>query len=194
MELFHFSEDPGITVFEPRAPLARPEVEPLVWAIDGWHAPMYYVPRECPRACFWRGPETTSADRERWFGATEAKMVIAVESAWLKTLRTTTLYRYLMPETTFTMVDDDSAGHWVSRDAVTPLRVEPMRDLLAALAEAGVELRIMPSLVELWRGIVQSTLSFSGTRLRNGAGFTPGVMDELNALYEGAKALRAAGV
>ena len=67
-----------------------------------------------------------------------------------------------------------------------------MSDLLGALAEAGAELRITPSLVELWRGVVQSTLSFSGTRLRNGAGFTPEVMDELNGLFERAKALRTA--
>jgi hypothetical protein len=49
MKLYHFSEDPHIAVFEPRAPTARPEVEPLVWAIDEWHAPMYYLLRECPR-------------------------------------------------------------------------------------------------------------------------------------------------
>ena len=53
MPLYHFSEDPTIERFVPRAPLARPEVEPLVWAIDEWHQPIYFVPRDCPRVCFW---------------------------------------------------------------------------------------------------------------------------------------------
>ena len=88
-----------------------------MWAIDAWHAPMYYVPRECPRACFWPGRETTAADRERWFGETDAKMVIAVESRWLDALRGKTLYRYVMPDATFRMNDHDG-GHWVSREPV----------------------------------------------------------------------------
>ena len=50
---FHFSEDPGIRVFEPHVPSHRDGIQPLVWAIDEWHAPMYYTPRQCPRACFW---------------------------------------------------------------------------------------------------------------------------------------------
>lgn len=38
MPLYHFSEEPDIEVFEPRSPAHRPEAEPLVWAIDEWHA------------------------------------------------------------------------------------------------------------------------------------------------------------
>jgi hypothetical protein len=68
-------------------------------------------------------------------------------------------------------VGSGDSGHWVSREIVTPLRVEPMHDLLGALVDAGVELRITPSLVELWRHVIGSTLSFSGTRLRNAAGW-----------------------
>jgi len=182
MPLYHFSEEPDIARFEPRAPIERPEVEPLVWAIDPWHAPMYFLPRDCPRACFWPGPQTTATDRERWFGASDAPMAIAVESRWLDRVRTTALYRYTLPEATF-VPNDDTAGHWVSGDAVTPVTVEPVGDLLAALVEAGVELRVTPSLVTLWRAVVQSTLEFSGTRLRNAAGFTPEVMRELNELF-----------
>ncbi len=44
MPLSHFSEDPTIARFVLRPPLARPTVEPLVWAIDEWHAPLYFLP------------------------------------------------------------------------------------------------------------------------------------------------------
>ena len=167
--LYHFSEEPDIAVFEPRAPVARPEVEPLVWAIDAWHAPMYYVPRDCPRACFWPGLQTSDEDRERWFGGVEAKMVIAIESAWLARLRSTALYRYTMPPATF-VPNDDTAGHFVSRERVSPLSVEPVGDLLDALAASDVELRITPQLAALWQRVIASTLDFSGTRLRNAEG------------------------
>jgi hypothetical protein len=165
--LYHFSEEPDIAVFEPRVGRLR---EPYVWAIDEWHAPMYYFPRDCPRACFWPGPETTAEDRERWFGGIEAKMVIAVESAWLERIRATQLYRYILPEHGFEL-RDPIAGHWVSDTAVAPLSVEPVGDLLAALIEADVELRITPALTDIWSRVIASTLEFSGTRLRNAQGW-----------------------
>ena len=164
--LYHFSEDPGIRRFEPhRAPTSIVDEE-LVWAIDAWHAPMYFFPRDCPRACFWLGASTSDADRERWFGGVGAAIVIAVESRWLERIRGTALYRYTMPREPF-VLNDATAGHYVSRQAVTPLAVEPVGDLLGALISAGVELRVTPSLATLWRGVIASTLEYSGTRLRN---------------------------
>jgi hypothetical protein len=164
--LYHFSDEPGLTKFEPRSPVERPEVEPLVWAIDAWHAPMYYFPRDCPRACFWPSLRTTPEDRERWFAGVDAKMVVAVESGWLERIRTTALYRYTMPPAGFVR-NDETAGHWVCRETVEPLAVEPVGDPLAALVEANVELRVTPRLGELWQRVSASTLSYSGTRLRN---------------------------
>ena len=67
MALYHFSEDPNIERFEPHiAKTSAIQDEAFVWAIDDWHAPMYYAPRDCPRACFWAGdrrlrPRTGSA-------------------------------------------------------------------------------------------------------------------------------------
>ena len=172
LRLYHFSEEPGIARFEPRARAENTSGEPpCVWAIDDWHAPMYYVPRDCPRACFWPGSVTSDADRERWFAGVDAKMVIAIESAWLERLRRTTLYRYELPPATFVPARDDESGHHVSREAVEPIGVEPVGDLLAALAAANVELRITPSLYELWQRVFASTLQFSGTRLRNARGW-----------------------
>ena len=170
MPLYHFSEDPNITVFRPHVPVHRDDVEALVWAIDEWHAPMYYFPRQCPRACFWPGQQTTPDDGERWYKGVAAKMVIAIESGWLDRVRTTTLYRYTMPEESFAHHDDES-GHASSRDVINPLAVEPVGDLLEALIAANVELRITPRLYELWHAVIESTMSFSGTRLRNAKGW-----------------------
>ncbi len=172
MVLYHFSEEPDIRVFEPRSPIERPEVEPLVWAIDEWHQAMYFVPRDCPRACFWpgttddgRGPRAVVRRDRRADGDRGG-------AGWLERIRETVLYRYEMPEATF-VLNDETAGHYVSREAVTPLSVEPVGDLLTAMAAASVELRVTPSLVELWRRVIRSTLCFSGTRLRNAAGYDP---------------------
>ncbi|MDQ6602886.1 MAG: hypothetical protein M3176_06415 [Chloroflexota bacterium] len=81
MPLSHFSEDSTIARFMPRSPLARPDVEALVWAIDERHAPVYFFPRDCPRVCFWPLPMTTLEDAARWFAAVPGRMVIAIESA-----------------------------------------------------------------------------------------------------------------
>lgn len=173
MRLYHFSEDPTITRFEPhRAPTSTTD-EPLVWAIDDWHAPMYFFPRDCPRACFWPGARTTDDDSERWLTGGEARMVIAVEGAWLDRIRSATLYRYDMPPATFTLIDA-TAGHYGSRERVEPLRAEPIPDLLAALVNANVELRITPRLGRLWQAVVASSLQFSGTRLRNATDWPEG--------------------
>jgi hypothetical protein len=168
--LYHFSEDPGIRVFAPHRAKTSIVDEALVWAIDDWHAPMYYVPRDCPRACFWPGPRTAEADRLRWFGHVRARMVIAIEAGWLARVRATSLYRYSIPDSSFAL-HDATAGHWVSRETVTPLSVEPVGDLLSALTGAGVELRVTPDLIPLWELVIRSTLEFSGTRMRNARGF-----------------------
>jgi len=47
-------------------------------------------------------------------------------------------------------------------------------DLLAAIAAADVELRIVPSLVPLGRAIIQTTLHFSLIRMRNARGWADG--------------------
>jgi hypothetical protein len=186
--IYHFSEEPDIRVFEPRAAPASATGEPLVWAIGEWHQVMYFFPRDCPRACFWPCDLTTAADRERFLGLSDARMVIAIESRWLEAVRSATLYRYTMPEATFAEAREDDSGHRVSRETVVPLAVEPMTDLLGAIAGAGVELRIMPSLVALWKAVVQSSLQFSGTRLRNAEGWA-GV--DWDALPMGVYAVRA---
>lgn len=168
-ELYHFSEEPSIEVFVPRAPLAHPKQEPLVWAIDAWHQPMYFAPRDCPRALFWPLPTTSAADHQRFWSYVGDRIVLAIEAAWLERLRTVRIYRYVFPAAGFESLND--AGMYVSRETVVPLRVEPLRPLLEELHDAGVELRVCRSLVPLADAIIRSTLHFSLIRMRNAQGW-----------------------
>jgi len=176
-QVFHFSEDPNIELFEPRpvaVPTARPPGfewlnGPLVWAIDAWHAPMYFFPRDCPRVLLWRLPDTREADLDRWWrGDRGWRMQAHVEAAWLARLRTTAIYRYTFDAREFDPPHD--VGMCVSRGAVRPLTVERVNYLPAALETAGVELHVMADLLPL-KGVWDSTLHASGIRLRNAAGW-----------------------
>src|SRR6516164_3030752 len=69
MKLYHYSEDPAIAVFHPHiAKTSRVRHEAYVWAIDEWHSPMYYLPRD------W-----TPWSRISTFGAVLARRVGAVQ-------------------------------------------------------------------------------------------------------------------
>ncbi len=171
-EVYHYSENPDIAVFEPRAPLAHPEVEPLVWAIDAMHSPLYYFPRDCPRVCFWNLPTTTPEDRERWLGTTDAPIVITIEKAWVTRLQTTKLYRYIFSDAEFLHTGDHGVA--VSRTPQYPLRVEPLGNLLEAILNSPIELRLCPSLVPLANALLQTTLHYSLIRMRNAQGWTGG--------------------
>lgn len=174
--LYHFSEEPGIERFEPR-PVAVPAERapgkewlngPLVWAIDEWHSPMYLFPRDCPRILLWPKRSTTDDDRERWFAVSHARIIAYAEWAWFARLRSTTLYRYRLPSSTFSDLED--SGMWVSHESVVPIAVDAVADLPAALGACGVELRLAPSLLPL-RGVWATTLHASGIRLRNATGW-----------------------
>jgi hypothetical protein len=166
--VLHFSEEPAIERFVPHVPRSRPEVEPLVWAIDEQHAPLYWFPRDCPRVTFWPGPDTAAATVERFFAHTEARRVHAIESGWLERVRACELYVYRLDAGAFER-RDDADGHWISREVVEPLGVEPVGDLLARHADAGIELRVTPSLWPLHDAVPASDLRFSIVRMRNAA-------------------------
>ena len=167
--LFHFSEDPDIGVFVPRTPEHRPEVEPLVWTVDEQRAWTYLFPRDCPRVLLWPTERTTESDLARWFGGDGRARVACIEWAWLERMHSTPLYRYEMDPTGFVPLEGDE-WMWVSRVAERPLTVEPVGDLVTALRGEGVELRVMPSLAPLF-GAWESTIHFSGIRLRNAVGW-----------------------
>lgn len=178
MILYHFSEDPTIAVFEPRpapergalsAPLTAEEArDKLVWAIDAEHAPLYWFPRACPRIAYWALPTTTPDDLARFLGHTAARRVIAIEGGWLDRLRATTLFAYRLPGATFQPQGAHGGpGYYLSREAVVPLGVDPVGDLLARHVAAGNELRLTPALWPLRRALLPATLHFSMIRMRN---------------------------
>jgi len=160
--LFHVSEQAGIEIFETRwSEIAGREV---VWAIDEDRLCNYLVPRECPRVTFYAGPQTASADVERFLGKSRA--VIAVESGWFEQLRDSQLFCYHLPPDSFECFDE-CAGYFVSSSPVVPARVEVLSDLIGHLLKRGVELRFVPSLWPLRDAVVASTLQFSLIRMRD---------------------------
>jgi hypothetical protein len=70
-----------------------------------------------------------------------------------------------MPPATFELED----RFWVSAETVDAIERVELGDLLALHAAAGIELRVVPRLLELWERVVASTLDYSGIRLRNAA-------------------------
>jgi hypothetical protein len=164
--LWHVSENGAIGRFEPRANAEHDSADPLVWAIDDEHVPAYWFPRECPRGTFWAVETTTDEDVERFLTGDRARRVHAIEAGWLDELRGARVFAYRLSPDTFEPYAR-AAGYFVSRDAVEPLAVEELGDLLSRHAAAWVELRIVPALQPLWDRVVASTLEFSGIRLRN---------------------------
>ncbi|MDX6474972.1 MAG: hypothetical protein QOH95_483 [Gaiellaceae bacterium] len=160
------SEDGTIPRFEPRANDRHDSPESLVWAIDSEHVPAYWFPRDLPRGTFWAIGSTTDEDVERFLTGDRARRVHAIESSWLGALREATVFAYRLPSETFEPYGR-AAGYYVSREAVEPVEVVRLDDLLARHAEAGIEQRVVPDLLPLWNRVTASTLEFSGIRLRN---------------------------
>jgi hypothetical protein len=164
--LWHVSEHATIERFEPHVSATAEEREPLVWAIDTRHLPLYWFPRDCPRGTFWADPETSSEDANRLLG--ESARVHAIEESWHERVSAATVFAYRLPEPTFEP-HPEVGGYWVSRAAVKPLGIEPLTDLVGMHERAEIELRVLSNLWPLWNEIVASTLEFSGMRLRNAA-------------------------
>jgi uncharacterized protein DUF6886 len=153
--LWHVSEDAAIERFEPR--------DGRVWAIDTRHLPLYWFPRDCPRATFWAVEDTTDDDVDRFLAGDRTRRVHVVEPVWLERMRSVHLFAYRLPDETFEPED----RYWISLAAVQPSQCLELADPLELHATAEIELRIAPKLLELWDRVVGSTLDFSGIRLRN---------------------------
>nr|WP_307834212.1 DUF6886 family protein [Actinoplanes lichenicola] len=146
------------------------EAEAYVWAVGFDRAPDYWFPRQCPRAMAWVVEETSDQDRERIVGAGCGVRVHAVEFGWLEAIRTAKLFAYRLPAGPFRPIAaPGSAPHaMVATEAVEPLGPpDPVGDLFALHAEAGIQLRVLDNLWPFWDEVVRSTLGFSGIRLRN---------------------------
>ena len=145
--LYHFSDRDDISLFRPRAPLRHPQAEPLVYAIDDWHAALYLFPRDCPRIGVWP-IETTSAEDREWFHKqTDARILLFIEQSQEVTWRKEPLYRYDV-DPAHGFFDTGCIGVWTSRDDVTPLGMTTLSDLPTQAELAGVEVLVVPSLLE----------------------------------------------
>ena len=58
-------------------------------------------------------------------------------------------------------------GYRISREPVEPVELVPLGDLVERHVQAAIELRPLPNLWPVWDEVVDSTLEFSGMRLRN---------------------------
>lgn len=172
--LFHLSEVGNIEVFAPR-PVEVPSQRgsgqewlngALVWAVDEARQAAYFFPRDCPRILLWPTEETSDSDRAGWFADGENSMIACVQADWLARIEKQVLFRYELPDVTFRSIED--GWMWVSHDAVAPIQVNRIDDLVDALRSEEVELRVMDSLVPL-RDVWQTSLHASGIRLRNAA-------------------------
>ncbi|HEY4939934.1 MAG TPA: hypothetical protein VII56_00780 [Rhizomicrobium sp.] len=162
--LLHFSEDPNITVFRPHVPASSPHNPPMVWAVDEAHAPGFWFPRSCPRACCWSAGKPLSDIGRTLLGA--GARMHAIESVWLDRMRSCTMYVYRFDAAPFS-VYDVPAGYFSTTKTIEPLSVEPIGDLLALHAAARIELRIVPNLWPVIDAIVASGLEFSIIRKMN---------------------------
>ena len=165
--VWHFSEDPSLSRFRPRGRTASPAAQPQVWAVDTRHAPMFWFPRDCPRGCIWPVSATTAADREGFFGQTAATRVHVMECGWLRRMQDCRLYAYRLPSEPFR--PHEVGGYWIADEPVDAIEQLVIDDLVARHADAGIELRITPSIWPFWRRVASSTVEFSGSRLRNSA-------------------------
>jgi hypothetical protein len=165
--LWHFSEDPSLDRLRPHIPATNPQAQPLVWAVDTRHAPMFWFPRDCPRGCIWPASATTPEDRERFFGQSAANRVHVIEADWLKRVQACRLYAYRLPTEVFG--PHEVGGYWVAEEEVEAIERVVIDDLLGRHAGAQIELRITPSIWPFWRRVTSSTVEFSGSRLRNTA-------------------------
>jgi len=165
-QVLHFSEDPHITRFAPHVALTAQQPEAYVWAVGHDRAPDYWFPRQCPRAMAWTTPETTSADADRVIGAGCGDRVHAIEYEWLEAMRTVRLFVYRFPADRFLPFGTPVPHAQVAIQPVEPLGpAEPVGDLLAAHAEAGIQLRVLDNLWPFWDEVIRSTAGFSGIRL-----------------------------
>jgi hypothetical protein len=154
--LWHVSEDDSIARFEPR--------DGRVWAIGTRLLPLYWFPRDCPRATLWAEAKTTEDDVERFLGGDRARRVHVVEPEWLEPMRTQRVVAYRLPERTFVENED---RFWISTEPVEPLELVELGDLVARHETAGIELRTDERLLRFWDEVIASSLGFSGIRLRN---------------------------
>jgi len=167
-KLFHISENGSIEIFHPRpSPSKLKGINgDVVFGISGRLLHNYLLPRDCPRVTYYATSKTTQQDKEK-FLQTPAAFVVAIETKWLKAIQQTTLYCYEFDNTTF-VIADECAGYYVSYEAIRPINIKRIDNILDELLKrSNVEIRILSNLWPLAESVIKSTLNFSLIRMRN---------------------------
>lgn len=128
--------------------------------------PIFLTPRDCPRVTYHVGTQTTAGDRQRFFSSPGAAHAVIVESAWLRTIRQTTLYLYEFDPRDFAL-QDDVAGYYVAKVAQYPIACTKVTDLLDELVRRKVEIRVVDNLWHMADAVKNSTLNWSLCRMAN---------------------------
>jgi hypothetical protein len=162
--LWHVSEDASLGRFEPHVAATAAETQPLVWAVDTRHLPLYWFPRDCPRGTFWAHSGSDPEDVRRLLGT--SSRVHVLEQAWLPRMRGARLFAYRLPDAPFEP-HPEVGGYWIARQPVVADEVVALDNPLELHIEAEIELRALRNLWPLWNEVAASTLEFSGMRLRN---------------------------
>ena len=163
--LYHFSDQGEIGVFHPRAPLAHPEERPAVYAIDEWHQPLYFFPRECPRIGVWPVAATTAADRATFTEMGSARMLLFADHSWKSRCEEASVWRYEFASDGF--IDCEDHGCFVSYVPQTPISVTELKHLPNEILSAGCAVHFVDLLEESTRWLVPTTLHVSMVRMRN---------------------------
>jgi hypothetical protein len=116
----------------------------------------------------WVLDATSTDDRDRIIGSGCGTRVHAIEYGWLPALHATRLYAYRLPADRFRPFGEPEPHAMVAVEPVEPLGPpEPVGDLLDCHARAGIQLRLLDNLWPFWDEVINSTVGFSGIRLRN---------------------------
>jgi hypothetical protein len=96
----------------------------------------------------------------------KTRRMIAIEAGWFQRVSEGHIYRYTFDPDDFELYNPN-AGYYISTRTVMPLEVAKIDNLIQAILDEGIELRITASLMPLKERILASTLNFSMIRLRN---------------------------
>ena len=118
---------------------------------------------------FWATATTAPEDAALLEGSTRVHLV---ESAWIEQLRSTRVVAYRLPHEMFAP-NPNVGGYWLSCEAVVPVELVELGDLVELHARSRIALRVVENLWPTWRCVVASSLEYSGIRLHNALPATP---------------------
>jgi sulfur relay (sulfurtransferase) DsrC/TusE family protein len=167
-KLFHISEEPDIKIFQPRpSPQVYDSIKgDVVFAISDKMLHNYLLPRDCPRVTYYVHSNTKEEEKRKFFGESTADYIINVEEGWKEKIEKAFIYKYAMPEDSFSLLDK-IAGYYISYESVTPVSVEVVKDVYKELTKRNAELRFLNNLQKLAEDVKKTGLNYSIIRLRN---------------------------